>query len=139
MTLSIHLSRECRTHVCVSLSVFISIRRKLKNMIGYKSLCTSVMKKSRMINRCLTTVPVKRQCSKATSAACPEDDEKTTHFGYQTVRESEKVKEGNFVVLLFLSNGLPFTIYCLFCLCERVVQTVNTVFQCNLQQILHNF
>ncbi|XP_020281242.1 2-methoxy-6-polyprenyl-1,4-benzoquinol methylase, mitochondrial isoform X2 [Pseudomyrmex gracilis] len=62
-------------------------------MIVYRSLCANVMKKSRMINKCLTNVSVRRRCSRTTTSASPEDDEKSTHFGYQSVKESEKGKK----------------------------------------------
>lgn len=50
------------------------------------------MKEGRMLSKFLRTGVVKRSCSKTTSTFS-DDDEKMTHFGFQTVEKSEKAKK----------------------------------------------
>jgi len=55
----------------------------------------NIIKKSRLLNRyCLKAAVTKRDYSK-TASTPSEDDEKSTHFGFQTIKESEKAKKGN--------------------------------------------
>ncbi|XP_029679397.1 2-methoxy-6-polyprenyl-1,4-benzoquinol methylase, mitochondrial-like [Formica exsecta] len=61
-------------------------------MIACKNLCINIMKERQMLNRYLKTVVTKCNYSR-TANSSSENDEKTTHFGFQTVKESEKMKE----------------------------------------------
>ncbi|GAB1866346.1 2-methoxy-6-polyprenyl-1,4-benzoquinol methylase, mitochondrial [Camponotus japonicus] len=61
--------------------------------MAYKNLCISIMKESRMLDRYLKTVITKCNYSKTTNFASSENNEKTTHFGFQTIKESEKTNE----------------------------------------------
>lgn len=76
-----------------------------------KNLCVNVIKSSRILDRRLRIAVAKRGYSKAASAPS-KDDEGSTHFGFETVKESEKAEKGRvfvtslectfvFLVLLF--------------------------------------
>lgn len=57
----------------------------------YRNLCVSLFKKSRILDRRLRTVI---KCGYSKAARTPaEDDERSTHFGFQTIKESEKEKK----------------------------------------------
>ncbi|KAL6267589.1 hypothetical protein P5V15_000663 [Pogonomyrmex californicus] len=60
--------------------------------MAYKNFCINIVKESRRLNRCLKAVVVKRDYSK-TADTYPENEERFTHFGFQAIKESEKVKE----------------------------------------------
>ncbi|EFN79811.1 Ubiquinone biosynthesis methyltransferase COQ5, mitochondrial [Harpegnathos saltator] len=53
---------------------------------------TNLIRKSRILNRQIKVVTIKRNCSKISNESL-KDDEKTTHFGFQTIKETEKTKE----------------------------------------------
>lgn len=59
----------------------------------YKNLCVNIMKKSRMLDKYLRTAVIKRSYSRTVNSSSENDDEKTTHFGFQTIKESEKTNE----------------------------------------------
>lgn len=61
--------------------------------MAYKNLYVNLIKKSRVLDRCLKAAVTKRDYSKAASTPS-EDDDKLTHFGFQTIEESEKAKKG---------------------------------------------
>lgn len=46
-----------------------------------------------MLDRCLRVAVAKRDYSRAANASS-KDDEESTHFGFQTVKESEKAERG---------------------------------------------
>lgn len=52
------------------------------------------MKKSRMLDRYFRTAVIKRGYSRTANPSSENDDDKTTHFGFQTIKESEKMNEG---------------------------------------------
>jgi len=55
----------------------------------------NIIKESQILDRyCLKIAVTKRGYSK-TASTPSEDDEKSTHFGFQTIKESEKTKKGN--------------------------------------------
>ncbi|XP_077264695.1 ubiquinone biosynthesis protein COQ3, mitochondrial [Temnothorax americanus] len=57
-----------------------------------KNLCANIIKEGRILDRCLKAAAAGRGYSK--EARTPsEDDDRSTHFGFQTVKESEKGKE----------------------------------------------
>ncbi|XP_018369359.1 PREDICTED: 2-methoxy-6-polyprenyl-1,4-benzoquinol methylase, mitochondrial isoform X2 [Trachymyrmex cornetzi] len=60
--------------------------------MAYKSLCVNIIKESRVLNRYLKAAVTTRGYSKTTSTSS-EDDERSTHFGFQTIKESQKAKE----------------------------------------------
>lgn len=62
-------------------------------MMAYKNLYVNIIKESRILDRCLKAAVIKRDYSKAANTPS-EDDKRSTHFGFQTVEESEKVKKG---------------------------------------------
>lgn len=65
-----------------------------------KTLCVNIIKKSRMLDRCSRVAVAKRTYSK-TASAPSKDDEGSTHFGFQTVKENEKAEKGrDFVISL---------------------------------------
>lgn len=66
-------------------------------MTGYIYICTNLIKRSQILSRRIKSAVIKRNCSK-TSNASLEDDEKTTHFGFQTIKETEKAKEGETLI-----------------------------------------
>lgn len=68
--------------------------------MGYKNLCINIMKESRMLDRYLRTVVTKCGYSRTANPSSG-NGEKTTHFGFQTIKESEKTNEGK---ILFPSN-----------------------------------
>lgn len=57
-----------------------------------KTLCVNIIKKSRMLDRCSRVAVAKRTYSK-TASAPSKDDEGSTHFGFQTVKENEKAEK----------------------------------------------
>jgi len=59
----------------------------------YRNLYVNIIKKSRVLDRCLKAAVTKRDYSKGASTPS-EDDDRSTHFGFQTVEESEKAKKG---------------------------------------------
>jgi len=63
--------------------------------MAYRNLCVNIIKESRILDRyCLKAAATKRSYSK-TASTPSENDEKSTHFGFQTIKESEKTKKGN--------------------------------------------
>lgn len=54
------------------------------------------MKESRMLDRYFKTVITKCNYSKTMNFESSENNEKTTHFGFQTIKESEKTNEGKY-------------------------------------------
>ncbi|KYM92763.1 Ubiquinone biosynthesis methyltransferase COQ5, mitochondrial [Atta colombica] len=60
--------------------------------MAYKNLCLNIIKKSRILDRYLRTVITIRGYSK-TANTSSEDNERTTHFGFQTIKENQKARE----------------------------------------------
>ncbi|XP_014489279.1 PREDICTED: 2-methoxy-6-polyprenyl-1,4-benzoquinol methylase, mitochondrial [Dinoponera quadriceps] len=61
-------------------------------MIGSTNVCINLMRRSQILSRRVKAAVIKRACSKISNTSL-EDDEKTTHFGFQKIKESEKAKE----------------------------------------------
>ncbi|XP_032674821.1 2-methoxy-6-polyprenyl-1,4-benzoquinol methylase, mitochondrial [Odontomachus brunneus] len=59
------------------------------NMRGI-DICRNLIRRNQILSQQITKM--KRNCSKISSESL-EDDEKTTHFGFQTIKEAEKAKE----------------------------------------------
>jgi hypothetical protein len=65
--------------------------------MSYKAFCTNILRENQAFMKCLG---IAKRCytSRVTANMSKQNDEETTHFGFQTIRESEKIKEGkNFV------------------------------------------
>jgi len=60
--------------------------------MAYKNLCVNIIKERRIVDKFLRAAIAKRGYSK-TASTLSEDEERSTHFGFQTVKESEKAKE----------------------------------------------
>lgn len=91
-------------------SVALALSREMMNC---KNVCAHLIRESRMLSRCRGAAAIKRDCSK-TSSASSEGNERTTHFGFQTIGEDEKAKEGErilFHLLLKLRLTLLFDIF----------------------------
>lgn len=56
----------------------------------------SIVKESRMLDRYLRTVITKCNYSITANFESAENNEKTTHFGFQTIKENEKISKGNY-------------------------------------------
>lgn len=61
--------------------------------MAYKSLCVNIIKESRILDRFLKAAVTTRGYSK-TASSSSENDERSTHFGFQKVKENQKAKEG---------------------------------------------
>ncbi|XP_019888957.2 2-methoxy-6-polyprenyl-1,4-benzoquinol methylase, mitochondrial isoform X2 [Ooceraea biroi] len=63
-------------------------------MMSYKVLRTNIIRESQIFTKCLGIAMAKRCYMKtANTSTSEQNDERTTHFGFQTIRESEKAKE----------------------------------------------
>ncbi|XP_018305283.1 2-methoxy-6-polyprenyl-1,4-benzoquinol methylase, mitochondrial isoform X2 [Mycetomoellerius zeteki] len=60
--------------------------------MAYKSLCVNIIKESRILDRFLKAAVTTRGYSK-TASSSSENDERSTHFGFQKVKENQKAKE----------------------------------------------
>ncbi|KAG5337430.1 COQ5 protein, partial [Acromyrmex charruanus] len=60
--------------------------------MAYKSLCVNIIKENRILDRYLKAAVTTRGYSKTTSTSS-ENDERSTHFGFQTIKESQKAQE----------------------------------------------
>ncbi|KAG5312967.1 COQ5 protein, partial [Pseudoatta argentina] len=60
--------------------------------MAYKSLCVNIIKENRILDRYLKAAVTTRGYSKTTSTSS-ENDERSTHFGFQAIKESQKAQE----------------------------------------------
>lgn len=78
-------------------------------MIGNTNLYTNLTRRSKILTRRIKAVVIKRNYSK-TSNVLLEDDEKTTHFGFQTIKETDKTKEGEDFITFIKFVSYPISI-----------------------------
>jgi len=70
--------------------------------MAYKNLCLNIIKESRILDRYLRTAVTIRGYSKTANTSSEDNsEERSTHFGFQTIKENQKAREGeNFIIFV---------------------------------------
>jgi len=83
--------------------------------MSYKVFCTNIRENQTFI-KCLR-IAKRYYTFRVTANMSKQSDEGTTHFGFQTIRESEKIKEGKdfvaFAIVMLFSSPFLFR-HCIF-------------------------